>query len=109
MAKSPVTKQGITSTHIDEGIHRIEIGLGERYVACYFLKGKRRSLLVDTGVAPSVDKELLPGLKTAGIDSDQLDYVLISHADFDHQGGTARVRAIPPPSIFMCHPLAHPS
>jgi glyoxylase-like metal-dependent hydrolase (beta-lactamase superfamily II) len=105
MADIPMTEQGITSTQVDEGIHRIEIGLGERYVACYFLKGKRRSLLVDTGVAPSVDKELLPGLETAGIDSDQLDYVLISHADFDHQGGNARVREVAPRSIFMCHAL----
>ncbi|MGH3005796.1 MAG: MBL fold metallo-hydrolase [Gaiellaceae bacterium] len=84
------------------GIHRIESVLGPRPFAQYLLHGER-SMLVDSGVAETPDSVVLPFLGAAGVDPAELDFVLVSHADADHFGGNAAVRAAAPGALFCAH------
>ena len=84
------------------GIHRIESILGPRPFSQYLLLGDR-SLLVDTGVKETPGEVILPFLEQVGLDPAGLDLVLISHADVDHFGGNAAVRAAAPRALVCAH------
>ena len=82
----------MTTYEVAPGIYRIESILGPRPFAQYLLRDER-SLLVDTGIATTPDEVILPAFQEVGLDPADLDYVLISHADVDHFGGNAAIRA----------------
>lgn len=84
------------------GILRIETVLGPRPLAQYLLCDER-SLLVDTGVATTPDQAILPVFAGIGLDPTNLDHVVITHADADHFGGNARIRAAAPRAVFCAH------
>jgi glyoxylase-like metal-dependent hydrolase (beta-lactamase superfamily II) len=84
------------------GIYRIESILGPRPFAQYLLR-EERSLLVDTGIATTPEEVILPSFQELELDPADLNYVLISHADVDHFGGNATVRAAAPRAIFCAH------
>lgn len=79
------------------GIHRIESVLGPRPFSQYLLRDER-SLLLDTGCADTPETVILPFL-----DGLQPDLVLLSHADVDHFGGNAAVKAAAPGALFLAH------
>lgn len=89
------------------GIHRIVFPLGDRFVACYALRGERRTLLLDTAIDPAVASHIGPGLEQAGIPLAELSWVVNSHNDFDHSGGNAAMRASAPAALLCCHRLDH--
>ena len=76
---------------IAHGIHRIEAPLGERFIAIYLLIGDRASLLVDTGIASSIADAVLPYMASQGIAPEKIRYVVSTHCDFDHVGGTPQL------------------
>lgn len=84
------------------GIRRIESVLGPRPFSQYLLTDER-SLLVDTGVKETPAEVILPFL-----DGLQPDFVLNSHADVDHFGGNATIRAAAPAALFCAHALDVP-
>jgi glyoxylase-like metal-dependent hydrolase (beta-lactamase superfamily II) len=84
------------------GIHRIESVLGPRPFSQYLLRDER-SLLVDTGVKETPAEVILPFLE--GL---QPDFVLNSHADVDHYGGNAAIKAAAPDALFLAHALDVP-
>ncbi len=84
------------------GIQRIESVLGPRPFSQYLLRDER-SLLVDTGVKETPAEVILPFL-----DGLQPDFVLNSHADVDHFGGNAAIRAAAPAALFLAHELDVP-
>lgn len=86
------------------GIHRIESTLGPRPFSQYLLRGER-SLLVDTGINSTPGDIILPYFEHVELDPHSLDYVLISHADVDHFGGNAAIRAAAPRAVFIAHEL----
>jgi glyoxylase-like metal-dependent hydrolase (beta-lactamase superfamily II) len=86
-------------------IHRIEVPLGERLIYLYLLTGGERTLLVDTGLDASPRDYVVPYLDSLDMQPEQIDYVLITHADFDHQGGNSSMRELAPNALFMCHLL----
>jgi glyoxylase-like metal-dependent hydrolase (beta-lactamase superfamily II) len=92
----------MTVQEVAPGIYRIESILGPRPFAQYLLR-EERSLLVDTGIATTPDEVILPSFQALGLDPADLNYVLISHADVDHFGGNATVRAAAPRAIFCAH------
>ena len=75
---------------IAQGIHRVESGLGVRFMAQNILRGTARTLLVDTGMPFTPAETLSPYLESVGLALESIDEVLISHADLDHSGGTGR-------------------
>jgi glyoxylase-like metal-dependent hydrolase (beta-lactamase superfamily II) len=92
----------MTTQEVAPGIYRIESILGPRPFAQYLLR-EERSLLVDTGIATTPDEVILPALRELRLDPADLDYVLISHADVDHFGGNAAMRAAAPRAIVCAH------
>jgi glyoxylase-like metal-dependent hydrolase (beta-lactamase superfamily II) len=84
------------------GIYRIESVLGPRPFSQYVLRGER-SLLVDTGVAGTPEAVILPYLDSMDLSPTDLDFVLSTHADVDHFGGNAAIRAWAPRAVFCAH------
>ncbi len=84
------------------GIHRIESDLGERFMCQYLLAGEDRKILVDTGLAGTPEEVIVPYLESIGLSVEDLDEVLISHADVDHCGGNHALKEMAPSVRFMC-------
>jgi glyoxylase-like metal-dependent hydrolase (beta-lactamase superfamily II) len=84
------------------GIHRIESVLGPRPFSQYLVRADR-SLLMDTGTRDTPGEVILPFL-----DGLEPDYVLLTHADVDHIGGNAAIRAAAPAAVFLGHRLDAP-
>jgi glyoxylase-like metal-dependent hydrolase (beta-lactamase superfamily II) len=87
------------------GIHRIESDLGERFMCQYLLAGEERTLLVDTGMPETPETVIAPYLASIGRSLEELDLVLITHADVDHVGGRAALRRLSPRALLACHEL----
>jgi glyoxylase-like metal-dependent hydrolase (beta-lactamase superfamily II) len=89
-------------TEVAPGIHRIEGDLGERYVCQYLLVGEERTLLVDTGLRDMPETVIAPYLAGLGRSLEDVDDVLVSHADVDHCGGDRALRAAAPRARLLC-------
>lgn len=87
------------------GIHRIESDLGARFMCQYVLAGDDRTLLVDTGLAGTPESVIGPYLEGIGSSLEQIDYVIVTHADVDHCGGNRAIRERHPGATFACHEL----
>ena len=90
------------TTQVAPGIVRIESVLGPRPFSQYLVRGER-SVLVDTGTKETPDEVILPALVSLGVDPATLDFVVTSHADVDHFGGNAAIRAAAPNALLMAH------
>jgi glyoxylase-like metal-dependent hydrolase (beta-lactamase superfamily II) len=99
---TPASRSPAADLEVAPGIHRIEGVLGPRPFAQYVLL-EERSLLVDTGVAGTPEGLILPYLDSMGLGPDNLDFVLDTHADADHFGGNAAVRAWASRAVFCAH------
>ncbi len=84
------------------GIHRIESDLGERFMCQYLLVGEDRTVLVDTGLAGTPEEVIIPYLEEIGLTLDDIDEVIISHADVDHCGGNRALKEMNPSLWFSC-------
>ena len=89
-------------SEIAPGIHRIEEDLGARFMAQYVLVGDERTLLVDTGLADTLDSAIAPYLESIGLAVDALDDLVVSHADVDHVGSNRRLRERSPRTRAWC-------
>jgi glyoxylase-like metal-dependent hydrolase (beta-lactamase superfamily II) len=90
---------------IAPGIHRIQAPLGDRFVCVFALVGDEATLVFDTGLKNVPTETVAPYFKEQGLDFDRVRYVLISHADFDHNGGNGELKKLAPNAIYMCHEL----
>ena len=68
----------------------------------YLLIGEERAVLVDTGLAGTPEAVIVPYLEGVGLSADDVDEVIISHADVDHCGGNRALRGINPSLLFSC-------
>jgi glyoxylase-like metal-dependent hydrolase (beta-lactamase superfamily II) len=89
-------------SEIAPGIHRIEEDLGPRFMAQYVLIGEERTMLVDTGLADTLDTAIVPYLESIGLAVDALDDLILSHADVDHVGSNRRLRELSPRTRVWC-------
>jgi glyoxylase-like metal-dependent hydrolase (beta-lactamase superfamily II) len=84
------------------GIHRIESDLGVRLMCQYILVGEDRTVLVDTGIAGTPEEVIIPYLEETGLSLEDIDEVIISHADVDHCGGNRALKERHPSLWFSC-------
>jgi glyoxylase-like metal-dependent hydrolase (beta-lactamase superfamily II) len=84
------------------GIHRIESDLGVRFVCQYLLTGEDHTVLVDTGLAGTPEEVIIPYLEGIGLSLEDVDEVIISHADVDHCGGNRALKELHPALWFTC-------
>jgi glyoxylase-like metal-dependent hydrolase (beta-lactamase superfamily II) len=85
-----------------QGIHRIESDLGERFMCQYLLLGEERTVLVDTGLSGTPGEVIVPYLEGIGLGIEDVDEVIISHADVDHCGGNRALKEMNPGLRFSC-------
>jgi glyoxylase-like metal-dependent hydrolase (beta-lactamase superfamily II) len=62
------------------------------YVESYLLRGDR-NILIDTGIIPAPERDILPALKDFGLGLSDISLILNTHGHPDHTGGNARVKA----------------
>jgi glyoxylase-like metal-dependent hydrolase (beta-lactamase superfamily II) len=84
------------------GIHRIQSDLGARFMCQYVLVGEDRTILVDTGIAGTPEEVIIPYLEEIGLSIEDIDEVIISHADVDHCGGNRALKERDPSLWFSC-------
>jgi glyoxylase-like metal-dependent hydrolase (beta-lactamase superfamily II) len=84
------------------GIHRIQSDLGVRFMCQYLLVGEDRTVLVDTGLAETPEGVIIPYLGGIGLSLEDVDEVIISHADVDHCGGDRALKQGRPSLRFSC-------
>jgi glyoxylase-like metal-dependent hydrolase (beta-lactamase superfamily II) len=83
------------------GVHRIESDIGGRRLHQYLLRGER-IVLIDTGFATTPAEVVFPYLDKIGVAPAQIDLIVVTHADGDHHGGNAAVRAAAPDATIAC-------
>jgi len=59
-------------------------------------------VLVDSGVAETPGKAILPYLDQLELDPPRLTMVITTHPDLDHQGGNAAIREAAPAALLAC-------
>lgn len=89
------------------GVHRIDAEVGGRPLYLFVFLGERR-LLLDAGCASTVDDFIVPGLQELGLDVTDLDLLLITHSDLDHQGGAHALKRANPALWIACGALDMP-
>lgn len=87
-----------------DGLHRVEVPLGDRYVCSYIWVGETNGLIVDSGIAGSPHDHIWPAFEAAGGQRDQVKFAVTTHADMDHLGGNGDLDELPALS-FACHRL----
>ena len=85
-----------------QGIHRIQSDLGVRFMCQYLLVGEDRTVLIDTGLAGTPEEVIIPYLEEIGLSLEDIDEVIISHADVDHCGGNRALKERHPSLWFSC-------
>ena len=68
----------------------------------YLLTGEDHTVLVDTGLAGTPEEVIIPYLEGVGLSLEDIDEVIISHADVDHCGGNRALKEMHPALWFTC-------
>jgi len=84
-------------------IHRIDTPLGDRMCSLFVLVGRDLTMLIDTGVAGSIEQYVLPYLSSIGLRPESVRLVLVTHADIDHSGDTAGAKRAFPHALLAAH------
>jgi len=95
-------------TPIAPGVDRIDSVLGSRRLQQWVVHGETGALLLDTGIAGTVTGSIVPALEEIGIGVAGLSEVIVSHADVDHYGGDAELRALRTDLPIRAHALDRP-
>jgi glyoxylase-like metal-dependent hydrolase (beta-lactamase superfamily II) len=94
-------------TELLPGVHRIEAEVGGRPLYLFLFLGERR-LLLDAGCASTVDEFIAPALAELGLMLEDLELLVVTHSDLDHQGGTRGLREANPSLWVGCGVLDVP-
>jgi glyoxylase-like metal-dependent hydrolase (beta-lactamase superfamily II) len=89
------------------GVHRIEAEVGGRPLYLFAFLGARR-LLLDAGCASTVDDFIAPFLEGIGLGLLDLDVLVVTHSDLDHQGGAHLLKRANPSLWVTCGVLDVP-
>ncbi len=84
-----------------KNVHQIQSLYHERNLFQYLFAGSK-ILLVDTGIAETPNKVILPYLDGLKIRPQQLSLVVVTHADLDHQGGNDAIKDASPHTWLSC-------
>lgn len=88
---------------VAEGIHRIEVPLGDRFVCVYLIETALGLVLLDSGLNDTPQEYVLPYLRDKSWSSHDLRAVIVSHADIDHCGGNQSIKELAPASSIISH------
>lgn len=91
----------MTMVELVPGVHRIEAEVGGRPLYLFAFLGERR-LLLDAGCASTVDEFIAPSLDEVGLGLLDLDVLVVTHSDLDHQGGAHLLKRANPSLWVTC-------
>lgn len=91
-----------------DNVYIIEGTVGERPLRLPLLVGDDRTVLMDTGAASDVEGLIKPALAELNLAPDDLSILLITHPDFDHQGGNAALKRDAPNALLACSDADRP-
>jgi Zn-dependent hydrolases, including glyoxylases len=98
-------QQQSAATH---GIHTLDTGyVRPSFGAAYLVVEQGRAAFVDCGTNHSVPL-LLQALADAGLGTDAVDWVVLTHAHLDHAGGAGLLMQQLPNAQLVAHPRAAP-
>jgi glyoxylase-like metal-dependent hydrolase (beta-lactamase superfamily II) len=97
----------VTIVELVPGVHRIEAEVGGRPLYLFVFLGERR-LLLDAGCASTVDGFIAPFLEGLGLGLRDLDVLVVTHPDLDHQGGAHLLKRANPSLWVTCGVLDIP-
>ncbi|MGS1076616.1 MBL fold metallo-hydrolase [Pseudoxanthomonas beigongshangi] len=90
------------------GIHTIDTAFQrDHFDAAYLIVEQGRGAFIDTGTNHAVPR-LLHTARDAGLEPDDIDWVLVTHAHLDHAGGAGELMAQLPRARLVAHPRAAP-
>jgi glyoxylase-like metal-dependent hydrolase (beta-lactamase superfamily II) len=87
-----------------DGVHRIDAEVAGRPLHLFLFRGER-NLLLDAGSASTVTDTLLASLGKLGLGPHDIDLLVITHSDFDHQGGAHALATSNPELRIACGAL----
>jgi glyoxylase-like metal-dependent hydrolase (beta-lactamase superfamily II) len=79
--------------------------LAPEFAAAYLLTEGRQAAFIDNNTAHSVPL-LMDALARAGLDPEDVRYVIITHVHLDHAGGTSELMRLCPNATLLAHPRA---
>ncbi|MDF4004997.1 MBL fold metallo-hydrolase [Luteibacter sahnii] len=86
------------------GIHTIDTGFGRpAFDAAYLVVERGRGAFIDSGTAHSVPR-FLQALRTAGLRTCDVDWVILTHVHLDHAGGAGELMTHLPNARLAVHP-----
>ena len=91
-------------SEILDGVHRIDAEVGGRPLYLFLYIGERK-LLLDAGLASTVPDFVIPYVRSLGLGPQELDVLVITHPDSDHQGGVHALAAAFPGLEIACGAL----
>lgn len=92
----------------DHGIHTIDTGFQRaRFDAAYLLVEQGRAAFIDCGTSLSVPR-LLAALEDAGLATDAVDWLILTHVHLDHAGGAGALLQQLPNARVWVHPRGAP-
>lgn len=91
-------------TEIGDGVHAVDASFEDAPNQVFLVRGTDRTVLVDSGVAETPQRQLLPALGQLGLDPSDIDVVITTHGHHDHRGGNAALKAANPKLQIAAHP-----
>jgi glyoxylase-like metal-dependent hydrolase (beta-lactamase superfamily II) len=82
-------------------VHQIQSLFGGRNLFQYFFMADN-TVLVDTGIAETPEKVILPYMDRLGLPPERLTLAVTTHADLDHQGGNNAIKISSPHTLLAC-------
>jgi glyoxylase-like metal-dependent hydrolase (beta-lactamase superfamily II) len=97
----------VNAVELVPGVHRIDAEVGGRPLYLFLFLGERR-LLLDAGCASTVEEFIVPALAELGLGLADLDVLVVTHSDLDHQGGAGALKQANPSMWVGCGVLDIP-
>jgi len=84
------------------GAHQISSLFKDGRLLFQYLFVGARVVLIDSGVAETPQRFILPYMEKLGLRPDRLNLLVTSHPDLDHQGGNFTIREHAPQALLAC-------
>ncbi len=92
------------TTKVNDGLYMFDLfEQGQPGRSSAYLYRGRKNVLIDTGSAPC-HPYILRALHELNLESQDLDYVVLTHVHLDHAGGAGMLAQIAPHTTFVVHP-----
>jgi glyoxylase-like metal-dependent hydrolase (beta-lactamase superfamily II) len=99
---------GTAPEAVADGIYVLDGRVGAQRLAVPLVLGERGVVVVDTGVAETPARLILPGLSALGVAASDVRFVVITHSDADHSGGLGPLSGQCPGASVLAHRLDVP-